>query len=618
MLNEKRKEKNPFKPKIVEINYLNELITKYDNLLNNSTDNINNIITTFEDEFNKSRQIGQIPSDVIKLLKDSFDAVKSNMNDNKNYLNYFFTDLKKYLKRMEKDCLITKVRSKLMINNAYKKQISENMHLDNLFSNKTNINNNMRKSNTTTYKRYNTTSNTSYDTIKSTTDNDKFCQTYRNTNISNISNKSTKCYIQLSDINRKLSLELNDKIKKIEKFKSEIESKNKEIEILKNTLNNKGNQEKKELVESIFEKDNSTNSYKPWNALSESVNRIMDNYKIENEILKKDKRIFQEKINYLQNELINKIQTNLEIKNEYNKIISDIKNKAKELEYLYNKINEEKDQLKVEIAEKELQIFQLQIQMEDIKNTNNILIDKNESDLKMQINELNKNIEEKNKYAKNIIDKEKQLRLDNINEDLIKELKKENKDLKKDIEKYKYILKCNNKILENEDSNKIIKDNDEKKILQIQFNKFEELQIKYNELECNYNKLLKNGINNDEDNKIQNLEKENEKLKNLNSSLICLIDGIKRSNICYKTEDEADKLSVEYDLKRMAKEAQRKNNSQDLNIDYPWYQTIKDKYREKDYKFINLEYNFRKLLRTIQINDENKKYIEEINKIFNN
>ena len=81
---------------------------------------------------------------------------------------------------------------------------------------------------------------------------------------------------------------------------------------------------------------------------------------------------------------------------------------------------------------------------------------------------------------------------------------------------------------------------------------------------------------------------------------------------------DKNRLSVEYDLKRMAKEAQRKNNSQDLNIDYPWYQTIKDKYREKDYKFINLEYNFRKLLRTIQINDENKKYIEEINKIFNN
>ncbi len=152
------------------------------------------------------------------------------------------------------------------------------------------------------------------------------------------------------------------------------------------------------------------------------------------------------------------------------------------------------------------------------------------------------------------------------------------------MEVYKYMIKCNNK----KDSDIIIKDDDEKKLLKKQC---EELQRKYNELERNYNKLLKNDT----------------------------IELLKRSSIYNKTEEE--KLSVydeEFDLKKMAKGAKAKSNSQDNNIDHPWSQIPKEKYKELDGYYQILEYHVRKLLETIQINEENKNYIEEIITIINN
>ena len=149
------------------------------------------------------------------------------------------------------------------------------------------------------------------------------------------------------------------------------------------------------------------------------------------------------------------------------------------------------------------------------------------------------------------------------------------------------MIKCNDKSGENEHSNIIIKDDEEKKILK---NQYEELQKEYNELKCNYNKLLKN----------------------------CTIEILKRSTIYNKTEQE--KLSVydeEFDLKKIAKGARAKNNSQDNNIDYPWSQIAIEKYKELDGYYQNLEYYVRKLLDAIQKNKEKKNYIEEIEKIIN-
>ena len=67
----------------------------------------------------------------------------------------------------------------------------------------------------------------------------------------------------------------------------------------------------------------------------------------------------------------------------------------------------------------------------------------------------------------------------------------------------------------------------------------------------------------------------------------------------------------------MAKGAIATNNSQDNDIDYPWSQIVKEKYKELNVYYQNLEYYVSKLLKTIQKNEENKNYIEEIEKIIN-
>ena len=679
MLNEKKKEKesipNSFKPKIVDINNLNNSITKYYNLTNNSLDNIDNIISTCEKELNTSGQLN--PSDLIKKIKESFDLAKSNIKENQNNLSSFFEDAKKFFNKAQKDFVMIKKKSKPTTNTnintiLYKKQASENhiKNLDNPFSNKTNYtkivvknnhnnnnnNNNNRKSKTTAKKKENSMNTTDINI-------NKINPTEHNSTTSNTSNTSNQYQTQLSEINKRMSLDLNIKRKEIEKLKKELESKDKEIETLKSNINSKDEQGKKSLVESIrsiFEKDNSSDSYKPWNSLSESVNKILDNYKKENELLKKDKIIFKETINYLQNELIKNVQLNSEIKNnnkmqmeylknEYNKIISEINKKGKELQYMYDRTNEEKEQLKGEIAAKEMIILNLQIEIENIKSSNDLLIDKNETNLKTQIIDLNKKIEVQNKTIKEINEKyvnatieigqlkknmENKFRTDNINDDINSEnemLKRENEDLKEKIENLKFMLNSNNNMGGNAGLNAIINDDEEEKqLLKLQI---EELKTEYNDLECKYNTLLNNNTNNindndnnenentDNKNKIKDLEKENERLKKLNSSLVARLEikGLKRSKY-YDNKSENDKFTIsdeEYDLKKMAHGAKEKNNSLDLNIDYPGYQTIKDKYRELDFYYTTLEYYARKLLQTIKETEENKSYIEEIRKILN-
>jgi chromosome segregation ATPase len=327
-------------------------------------------------------------------------------------------------------------------------------------------------------------------------------------------------------------------------------------------------------------------------------------------------------------------------------MISEINKKGKELQYMYDRTNEEKEKLKGEIAAKEMTILNLQIEIENIKSSNDLLIDKNESNLKTQIIDLNKKIEEQNKTIKEINEKyvnatieigqlkknvENKFRTDNINDDMNSEnemLKRENEDLKEKIENLKFMLNSNNNMGANAEFNAIINDDDEEKqLLKLQI---EELRIEYNDIESKYNKLLNNNntnnINNINDNdsnenKIKELEKQNEKLKKLNSSLVARLEikGLKRSKY-YDNKSENDKFTIsdeEYDLKKMAHGAKEKNNSLDLNIDYPGYQTIKEKYRELDFYYTTLEYYARKLLQTIQETEENKTFIEEIRKIIN-
>jgi hypothetical protein len=318
-------------------------------------------------------------------------------------------------------------------------------------NNNSNIKSNSdRKANTAPKKR----SLTKYNIVNNNTN--RYCPTENYKNTSLIAYKSNQM-----GINKKLYIDLNikkqdieiltkekDNLKKeIEKLRKEIENKAKEIKSLKSNLSNKDDQGKKILIESIksiFEKDSISNNDKPWNN-NDSFNRILDKYKIENELLKRDKAVFSETINHLKNELIKDAQTNLEIKlnnkiemenvkNDYNKKISEIKDKATIIKNLYDAANEEKEKLKVNIAAKELAIINLQIEVETIRNSNNLLADNNESNLKAQIIELNKKIEdnkakiEKDKNdleTKNNLEKETLKKKLKVTEDNLEESKKE-------------------------------------------------------------------------------------------------------------------------------------------------------------------------------------------------
>jgi hypothetical protein len=485
MLNEKGKEnKNKIiMQKIYSINNFKESITKYYNLTNGSLDNIDNIITTIENELNTSEKI---PSNILEEVKESFNLVRSNIKDNKNYINKFFNSIKRnsaLINEKPKSFI-----NEILNNKNSKKQTPQKNKLikytDKNFANKINytkimskINNDSnsdRKANTAPKKR----SLAKYNIVNNNTN--RYCPTENYKNTSHIAYKSNQM-----GINKKLYIDLNikkkdieiltkekDNLKKeIEKLRKEIENKAKEIKSLKSNLSNKDDQGKKILIESIksiFEKDSISNNDKPWNN-NDSFNRILDKYKIENELLKRDKAVFSETINHLKNELIRDAQTNLEIKlnnkiemenvkNDYNKKISEIKDKATIIKNLYDAANEEKEKLKVNIAAKELAIINLQIEVETIRNSNNLLADNNESNLKAQIIELNKKIEEQNKiinetnekYGNAIIENAQLQRYKEnpelINEDLKsknKNLEKENEDLKENVETLKNIVNEN-------------------------------------------------------------------------------------------------------------------------------------------------------------------------------
>ena len=157
--------------------------------------------------------------------------------------------------------------------------------------------------------------------------------------------------------------ELNDLKKKIKDLENSLLNKDKEIEKLKESLKNKEEEGKKNLkksIKDIFEQENIKDNVKPWDNLNENINRIIDNYLTENDILKQELKTSKETVNYLKEkliknkkEIIDKEQNILEIKNEnINKIedlinkyelkLFEINNKYNFLKDLYDEFKEEK------------------------------------------------------------------------------------------------------------------------------------------------------------------------------------------------------------------------------------------------------------------------------------
>ena len=153
-------------------------------------------------------------------------------------------------------------------------------------------------------------------------------------------NKHSMEMIELSKGKTQLSEELIKKQKDLVNLQKQNLEKMKEIENLKISINSRSNEEKNKLLESFIsnlDKENNIGSI-PRQNLKESANRILENYQKENEQLKLKENIFMEKIKNLEKELQNIKNINMEIENKNKKQLNDLsKEYGKKISEMNNK-----------------------------------------------------------------------------------------------------------------------------------------------------------------------------------------------------------------------------------------------------------------------------------------
>jgi hypothetical protein len=366
---------------------------------------------------------------------------------------------------------------------------------------------------------------------------------------------------QLSKRNTELSKTLMNNQNELLNLQKEILDKTKEIEILKKSSINSMNS--KMIFESfitVLDKENSTRNSmnKPWNNLNESLNRILENYKNENQQLKID---FHEKIQYYQeqlknakNELLEKIQINMEneskrekqineIKNDYDKKMEEVNNKNRIIDNYINLCQEANNnlmnritQINQKVSAKEMKIVQLEEENQElnekIKELYNLKGSNNLNDIDLKLKEeninLNKKLEEQNQINEKLKEELKMISNEHdtyhrrllslgikyigehessitrdegfeILNDQIKQLKQQNETLKDMIETLikDFLGKYKEKKEENE------KYDDEKGKLKEQYDIIEKLK------QVTFKVINGQGNNTDE---VNSLKKENEKL----------------------------------------------------------------------------------------------------------
>ena len=246
---------------------------------------------------------------------------------------------------------------------------------------------------------------------------------------------------QLSKRNTELSKILIDKQNVLLNLQKEILEKTKEIENLKYSI--KDSQDNQKFIESIITylgessvKNSSVNN-RPWNNLNESLNRILENYKNENQTLKIE---FHEKIKYYQeqlkkakNELLEKIEANMEndfknkkeiydIKNNFDKKMEEVKHKNKIIDHYLNLCQEANNnlmnritQINQKVSAKEMKIIQLQEEKQELKEKIEELYNLKDSN---NLNDIDLKLKEDNINLNKRLDKQNQ-----INEKLKEELK---------------------------------------------------------------------------------------------------------------------------------------------------------------------------------------------------
>ena len=381
-----------------------------------------------------------------------------------------------------------------------------------------------------------------------------------------------KDIILLNNIYQSDILQLSGKESDIQQILTKIENaslSSKNIiknQILKN-LNNPLN--KKEL--------NDLNSCCNLNVLgNENLNnKLVDSYKKENEKTKKENIYLKNKIEYYQieikemkNKLFGKKQSNIELENNnqniikelednYEKKISEIYNKYKNIENMYKEIN---SSLK-----------------EQISSLNKQLIDKNGKllELYLQIDNLDENVKNKQEDNMKLIQFSKKM-----NEEF-NDLQKQFKDIQN---KY-FELKNRGKIdFISEKHNRTIEDKNKKNIK---------------------DKLSK---------ELKEENNENEIIKKKNLQTIEEFEGEEINNYLNHISEEKNKSNYEeeFDLKRMAKVIDNKDRSQDIEIDYPGIAKFKEENRKLHFSYNSLLNLVKKILLTIQINPKNKTYAKEL------
>ena len=272
-----------------------------------------------------------------------------------------------------------------------------------------------------------------------------------------------KYYNENAQINNTF-IETNDVKNKIEKLTKENEKLFVNLENAKKIIEIKS-QEIEQLKSDIKSRENLflIESYKPWNNLSGSTIRLLDNYQIENRELKK---VFEDKINDYQEEINKKTQTNINLKNKCNEIVN--KNK-KAMNVLYdekcqelNKLKEKYEGLQKEFSEKDTYIKILTSNLEQKEKDNYNNRNNPKDNINLELEQKNKKIEElegelakKNEENFNLIMENGRLKskLENPNKSIASisinseynRLKEENEHLKEKLQIFTEYINENNK-----------------------------------------------------------------------------------------------------------------------------------------------------------------------------
>ena len=403
-------------------------------------------------------------------------------------------------------------------------------------------------------------------------------------------NKYNSEISQISKRNTELSKLLLNKQNALFKLEKDNLDKNKELANLKLSLNNlKQNsnidQEKQKVIDS-YKKNNSKGDI--------NNNIIIENNKKEIEQLKNLNNTLQDKIKYYQtqiknikNELYEKIQENIELKNNTDKQMRDMKNdyentikeleeKNKELESnlgdcqnFNNNLNQQIDSLNQQIVAKDIKILELNYQNEQTQNKCSSLEEQN----KKISEELNTKKTDNNK----INEENQQISI-----------------LKEELEQQK--------ILSNDLNNELSKIKNDKQILTKKISNYEN-EILNNNKNNDINEEIKKKLNQE----IENLKKENSSLKlnneKLSNQLTDILSGNKKLNNINNEEKEQLKnqiFNMKTDKEKYDNEIKvlKRENEKMKDQIYRLSKSLPEEYNELQQQYNDLENKYKNLVKS--------------------